>query len=233
MPVVVVTPGTSAERTLLDAEAAFARRPDLDAAKEALALFRTAALADVAKVDGPIGVVRTAAWLVENGPKAERKLRAAEAVEAGQQCQQRAPGSAGCDYWQAVALGLSARERALTAVVELPNIIALLKKADATAPGLDDAGPARVLALLLVRAPGWPTGPGNADDALAEAQKAVSRAPQHPLNQATLAECLAATGDTAAARAAYARAIELGTARGDADGAAWATQARAALAGLD
>lgn len=233
VPGVVIAPGTSAERSLLDAEAAFARRPDLEAVKQALALFRTAAMADLAKVDGPVGVVRTAAWLVENGPKGERKLRAAEAVEAGQQCQQRASGSAGCDYWQAVALGLSARERALTAVVELPHIISLLKKADAAAPTLDDAGPARVLALLLVRAPGWPAGPGNADDALVVAQKAVSRSPQHPLNQATLAECLAATGDTAGARAAYTRAVELGTARVDADGALWASQARTALAALE
>lgn len=229
----VVAPGTSAERALLDAEAAFAKRPDLAAVKDALRLFQTAAVADEAKVEGPTGVVRVAAWLVENGPKGERGLRADEAVAAGQQCQQRAAGTAACDYWLAVALGLSAREHALTALGELPRIITLLKKADAAAPSLDDAGPARVLALLLVRAPGWPTGPGNPDDALAEAQKAVARAPQHPLNQATLAECLAATGDTAGAKAAYTRAVELGTSRGDADGAEWAAQARAALASLE
>ena len=120
----------------------------------------------------------------------------------------------------------------LTALSELPRIITLLKKADAAAPTLDDAGPARVLALLLVRAPGWPTGPGNPDDALVEAQKAVSRAPNHPLNHATLAECLAATGDTDGAKVAYRRAIELGTQRGDADGTAWAAQATAALDAL-
>jgi tetratricopeptide (TPR) repeat protein len=233
VPTVVVAPGTSAERALLDAEAAFAKRPDVDAVKEALRLFQTAAVADAVKVEGPVGVVRVAAWLVENGPKGERKLRADEAVAAGQQCQQRAAATATCDYWQAVALGLSAREHALTALGELPRIISLLKRADAAAPDLDEAGPARVLALLLVRAPGWPTGPGNPDDALVEAQKAVARAPQHPLNQATLAECLAATGDTAGAKAAYARAVELGTARGDADGALWAAQARTALAALE
>lgn len=231
VPGVVIAPGTSAERSLLDAEAAFARRPDLEAVKQALALFRTAAMADLAKVDGPVGVVRTAAWLVENGPKGERKLRAAEAVEAGQQCQQRASGSAGCDYWQAVALGLSAREHPLTALGELPRIIALLKKAAAATPSLDDGGASRVLALLLARAPGWPTGPGNPDDAVLEAQKALDLS-KHPLNELALGECLAATGDTAGAKAAYERAAALASARGDADGAEWAAQAQKAFEAL-
>ena len=229
---VVVAPGTSADEALRDAESAFAKRPDVVAVKDALRLFQIAAAADATRTEGPTGVVRVAAWLVESGPKNERTAHADEAVAAATQCQQRAPGSAPCDYWQAVALGVSAREHVLTALGELPRIITLLKKADAAAPTLDDAGPARVLALLLVRAPGWPTGPGNPDDALVEAQKAVSRAPNHPLNHATLAECLAATGDTDGAKAAYRRAIELGTQRGDADGTAWAAQATAALDAL-
>lgn len=229
---VVVAPGTSAEAALVDAEAAFAKRPDLAAVKDALQHFQVAAEADVARTEGPAGVVRVAAWLVENGPKHERGLHADEAVHAAAQCQQRAAGSSTCDYWQAVALGLSAREHVLTALGELPRIISLLKKADAAAPTLDDAGPARVLALLLVRAPGWPTGPGSPDDALVEAQKAVTRAPNHPLNHATLAECLVATGDTEGGKRAYQRAIELGKRRGDADGTLWAAQATAALEAL-
>ncbi len=228
----VVAPGTAADDALRDAESAFAGRPDVAAVKDALRLFQLAAAADASRTEGPTGVVRVAAWLAESGPKRERAAHADEAVVAATQCQQRAPGSAPCDYWQAVALGVSAREHVLTALGELPRIITLLKKADAAAPTLDDAGPARVLALLLVRAPGWPTGPGNPDDALVEAQKAVSRAPNHPLNQLTLGECLAATGDTDGAKTAYQRAIELAKQRGDADGAAWAVQASAALDAL-
>jgi len=229
---VVVAPGTSVETALHDAGAAFAKRPDVTAVKAALRQFQVAAEVDRSRTEGLAGVAHVAAWLVENGPKAERGPHSDEAVHAATQCQQRAPGSALCDYWQAVALGLSAREHVLTALGELPRIIALLEKADAAAPTLDDAGPARVLALLLVRAPGWPTGPGSPDDALVEAQKAVARAPKHPLNQATLAECLVATGDVEGAKGAYGRAIELGRQRGDADGSLWAAQATAALDAL-
>lgn len=230
---VAVAPGTSVDVALRDAEAAFAKRPDVGAVKEALKQFQLAAAADVTRTDGSAGVVQVAAWLVENGPKAERTARADEAVAAATQCQQRAPGTVRCDYWQAVALGVSAREHLLTALGELPRIIALLKKVAATDPAFDDAGASRVLALVLVRAPGWPTGPGSADDALVEAQKAVALAPTHPLNHAALAECLAATGDVDGAKAAYQRAIELGNQRGDADGVAWSTQARAALDALN
>ena len=92
---------------------------------------------------------------------------------------------------------------------------------------LDESGPARVLSLLLVRAPGWPTGPGNPDDAVLEAQKAVERSPKHPLNELALAEALAATGDPAGAKAACERASALASARADADGADWVAQAQA------
>ena len=227
-----VAPGTSVEVVLKDAEAAFAKRPDVVAVKDALKQFQLAAAADVTRTEGPTGVVQVAAWLVENGPKPERTSHADEAVQAATQCQQRAPGTVPCDYWQAVALGVSAREHILTALGELPRIIALLKKVEAAEPTFDDAGASRVLALLLVRAPGWPTGPGNPDDALVEAQKAVELSPKHPLNHAALAECLVATGDAEGAKAAYARAIELGKQRGDADGAQWAAQATTALDAL-
>lgn len=226
-PVVVPT-GTTFDSALADGEAAFAKRPELEAVRRALQLFQQAAAADVTRTEGPMSVVRVGAWLVENGPKDERKATVETIVLAGEQCQQRAPGTAPCAYWQAVAMGLQAREQPLQALGMLPKIIELLKKADAAAPMLDDGGPARVLALLLVRAPGWPTGPGNADEGLELAKHAIAVAPAHPLNTIALAECLAATGETDAAKAAYAKAAELGRARGDADGAEWARQAEEA-----
>ncbi len=231
-PPLIVAPGTSAEAALADAEASFGKRPDVAEVRHALLLFQTAAVADPARAEGSVGVVRSVAWLVEHGAKEDRKALVEAAVAAGTECQQRTPGTAPCNYWQAVALGLAAREQPLTALSGLPRIIDLLKKADAEAPTLDDAGAARVLALLLVRAPGWPVGPGNADEGVIQAQKAVERAPAHPLNHLALGEGLAATGETDAAKAAYQKAVELGRARGDADGADWVAQATAALAKL-
>lgn len=227
-------PGQSVESTLAQAEVAFALRPDVGQVQRSLELFARAASGDPARVEGCIGVVRSVAWLMEHGvSRADRRALVDEAVAAGAQCGQRSPGAASCEYWYAVALGLSARERPLTALGELKTIIELLRRAEAKEPGLDECGPARVLALLLVRAPGWPVGPGSPDDALTEARKAVARGPAHPLNHLALAECLAATGEQDAARVAYQQAVALGRARGDADGADWVAQAESALKKLE
>lgn len=232
VPTVDLAPGTTFEGALAEGEAAFAQRPDAGAVRAALQAFQRAALAGVERIEGPIGVVRAGAWLIEHGAKDDRASIVAAATAAGEQCQARAPGTAQCDYWQAVALGLAAREQPLTALGRLPKIIELLKRADAASPALDDAGPARVLALLLVRAPGWPTGPGNPDEALVAAEAAVARAPAHPLNELARGECLVAVGDEAGARAAWQRAEQLARERKDADGEEWAAQAAAALAKL-
>lgn len=217
------------DETLAEADALYARRPDEGAVRESIGVYQSAAVADPSRVEGAIGVIRSVAWLLEHGVTKDRKMLVAEALAAGNQCQLRAPGTARCNYWQAVARGIGAREHPSSGIGDLKNIIELLRKADAEAPMMEEAGPSRVLALLLVRAPGWPMGPGDADAALAEAKKAVERAPGHPLNQIALAECLKATGDVDGARSAYQRAVELGRQRGDVDGLDFALQAEGAL----
>lgn len=215
--------------TLTEAETAFSRRPDVAEVRRAMTLFLSASGSDETRVEGSFGVIRTVAWLLEHGVKEEKGTLVATALAAGGQCQARAPNTPQCDYWQAVAKGLGARENPTTGLGEVKVIIELLRRVQAAQPQLDDGGPSRVLALLLLRAPGWPIGPGDADAGLAEAQKALAIAPNHPLNQLAVAEGLAATGDTEGAKAVYLRAKDLGWQRGDADGADWAAQAEAAL----
>lgn len=220
------------DATLTEAETAFSHRPDQAEVRRAVTLFLSASLSDELRVEGSMGVVRTVSWLVEHGVKEERGSLVATALAAGEQCQARAPQTPACDYWQAVAKGLGAREQPSTGLGVLKDIIALLRRAQAAQPLLDEGGPGRVLALLLLRAPGWPVGPGDADAGLVEAQQALALSPSHPLNQLAVAEALAATGDVEGAKAAYAHAKELGsarTAKGDPDGADWAAQAEAAL----
>lgn len=225
----VVSSHKSVDETLADADALYAQRPNADAVRASIGVYQSAAVLDAKRVDGAIGVIRSVAWLMEHGAKEDRKTLAAEALASGNQCQVRQPGTALCNYWQAVARGIDGREHPSTGVPDLKRIIALLKKADEQDPLLDDAAPARVIALALVRAPGWPVGPGNPDEALEWAQKAVERAPNHPLNQLVLGECLAATGNTDDAKKAYEKAAELGKAQGGPDGTDLAQQAEAAL----
>ena len=88
----------------------------------------------------------------------------------------------------------------------LKSMLDSLSSADAVDPNYDRAGPSRVRALVLIRAPGWPLGPGDADAGLDSARRAVGLRPQYPPNLLALAEALSKTGDAGGARDAYAKA---------------------------
>jgi hypothetical protein len=166
---------------------------------------------------------------IDGERSAERRAElAGQAVAAGQRCEAVAPGSARCDYALAVALGVQARERPSTFREGLAQMAANLRRAAATEPTLDQGGPNRVLSLLLVRAPGWPVGPGDAEEGLAEARRAVALFPNYAPNALALAEALSACGQAEAARAAAEHAAALARAAanaGQADAADWLKQA--------
>jgi hypothetical protein len=105
-----------------------------------------------------------------------------------------------------VALGLEARAHPTRAGELLKSMLDSLTSADAADPNYDNAGPSRVRALVLIRAPGWPLGPGDADTGLVSARRAVELRPGYPPNLLALAEALSKTGDPAGARDAYAKA---------------------------
>ena len=64
-------------------------------------------------------------------------------------------------------------------------------------------------ALVLVKAPAWPLGPGDAEAGLESARRAVALRPQYPPNVLALAEALAKNGDTHGAQDSYRQAQEL------------------------
>lgn len=171
---------------------------------------------------------------IERSADGPRRTGLAErAVAAGLRCEQAAPSSPGCDYALAIALGMLVRERPATAHDGLARMTSLLRHAAASEPSLDHRGPDRVLALLLLRAPGWPLGPGDAEEALAAARRAVGGSPEWAPNQLALAEALDRNGDAAGGRTAAERALrlaEVAAAQGHPDAAEWGRQARAMLA---
>lgn len=226
--------GRSAAALLADADDAFARRPDAAAVRNAVALYRAAAQADPADIEGLHGALRAAVWLAQRERSAEeRARRATEAVELGQLCGARAPEDARCDYGLALGLGVQAREHPSTVGEGLKLMVQRLRRAAARDPAIDHGGPERVLALVLLRAPGWPLGPGDPESALEEARKASARAPDFPPNPLALAEALAANADPAGAREAAQRALALAEARaaaGDPDAPEWLEEGRRLLA---
>jgi hypothetical protein len=162
-----------------------------------------------------------------------RDSLAADANRDAQACLDRAPQAAACLYYHAIALGLDARAHPLHASDALKNMIESLTHAEAVDPDYDEAGPARVKALVLVKAPAWPLGPGDPDAGLAAARRAVSLRPQYPANVLALAEALVKTGDAAGARENYQRARELAQAlQPSSDRDDWLRQAEQALAKL-
>lgn len=138
-----------------------------------------------------------------------RDQLAADAMQNAQACLERAPQAAACLYYDGVALGLKARAHPLQAIEALKAMLEALSSAEAADPAYDQAGPARVKALVLIKAPAWPLGPGDAETGLAAARRAVALRPDYPPNVLALAEALAKTGDTHGAQDTYLHARDL------------------------
>ena len=139
----------------------------------------------------------------------DSKTRTELAAEAGrdaQTCLAREPEAAACLYGHAVALGLEARAHPTRAGELLNTMLDALARAESADASYDEAGPARVRALVLIRAPGWPLGPGDAEAGLIAARRAAELKPQYPPNLLALAEALAKNADATGARETYAKA---------------------------
>ena len=132
-----------------------------------------------------------------------RNALADDARREAEACLASDPKAAACLYGHAIALGLDARAHPAHAGQSLKQMLAELEAADTADPAYDQAGPARVRALVLTRAPGWPLGPGDPAAGVDAARRAVSLKPQYPPNLLALAEALSKNADSAGARAAY------------------------------
>jgi len=224
-------PEAGAAELIARADETWAKRADLPQAKEAEDLYLEAARADPRNAIAYAGAVRAKAFRIGREKNGEgRQKLAADAVAVGQLCAQNASPSPFCDYWLAAALGLQARERSSTGHDALPHMVDLLRRAASADPGVDRGGPHRLLAILLLRAPGWPLGPGDPEGALPEARAAARIDSRYPPNQLVLGEALRKNDHVEEARTAYAEALRLAAAEdADPDAAGWSDEARAAL----
>lgn len=224
--------GRSADELVRDAHLAWTHHAAPGQAARAQALYLDAAAGDARRTDALLGAMRAMSYRIEHEQGVARGDLAAKAVELGQWCQRRDPRNAECDYRLAIALGQQAREYKSTGHDALDRMVTLLHRAIARAPRLDSGGPHRVLALVLLRAPSWPVGPGDPEQALIEARAAATAFPDSADNQLVLAEALAANDATGDARAAYQRALGLAAAArraGDPEAVHWVAEAQAGL----
>jgi len=218
------------------ARALYAGRDPVEV-REAASMALGAAAADPGDEAAIVLAARALVWLADHETEAAARERAAtRAVQAAQWCGAGRPPSPACAFWLGAALGVQARERPATGAAALPAIEAAFKAAAAGDPAYDSGAPHRALALLYLRAPGWPAGPGDPDRGLGHARRAVAIAPRHPPNLLALGEALAATRDAAGSRARLEDALEHARAAataGDPDAAEWVRDAEVAMARVD
>ena len=182
------------------------------AAGMALALFCAGCAAPPtrhATLAGAPAAVRIAQILADarqsehEGDAAARDRLADDASSQAEACLAAEPGAGPCLYGHAIALGLETRAHPVHAGESLKRMLADLEAAETADPGYDEAGPARVRALVLTRAPGWPLGPGDPAAGVAAARRAAALRPEYPPNLLALAEALAKNEDAPGAHAAY------------------------------
>ena len=165
--------------------------------------------------------------------EADPAARSQLAEDAGRQaeaCLAAEPEAAACLYGHAIAVGLETRAHPVHAGESLKRMLADLEAAEAADPAYDEAGPARVRALVLIRAPGWPLGPGDPAAGVVAARRAAGLRPEYPPNLLALAEALAKSGDAPGARSAYRQAREAAAAQpASADRDEWLHEADQAL----
>ena len=176
-------------------------------------------------------------WLSDHlEDKAVRREAAMAAVEGSQWCLQYSPADVGCRYWQAVAIGVQAREKKSTGLDALPRMIELLESVAEEDPTYDHAGAFRVQALVYLRAPEWPTGLGDADEGLDRAERAIAIDDGYAPNWLALGEALRAIEEPEEARKAYKMAEKQASetvAGGSRAAAEWLQEARNALVELE
>jgi hypothetical protein len=224
-------PGGEPAELLREADAAWQRRGEPGRAAAAQELYLQAAAADARGVAGVLGAMRAMTFRLGREQDASvREALARQQVELGQWCRRRAPSDPACDYRLALALGQQARERPSTGRDAVGKMVTLLRRAIAADPAMDSAGPHRALALVLLRAPAWPAGPGDVEAGLEEARAATRLFPDVAANQLALAEALEKNDQLEPARAAYRRAADLAAAAreaGDPDAERALAEARA------
>lgn len=127
---------------------------------------------------------------VESDPDV-RRLLAAEGARWGEIAESLgALSDAATLYYHAMNLGLAVRDNVVVALKNLGRLEALLTRAAALDPSVDDGGPARVLGMLYIQAPAWPQGVGDPDRGLGLLRWAAKHYPSHPLNHLFLAQAL-------------------------------------------
>lgn len=136
-------------------------------------------------------------WLRDYGEQtvcyeaARARTRVVDCVELAQGAVKLAPDDAQVQYLLALNIGLELEHSSIgSASLIIRPFVKTLEKVIELDETVDEGGALRILGALYLKAPPWPTGPGDLDKALELLERAVEEHPEHPLNHLFMAEAL-------------------------------------------
>jgi hypothetical protein len=142
-------------------------------------------------VETMIRRARAILFIAEPQPGSDEALAWAEAgEELSRQIVERAPNRVEGHYYEALFIGLKAREKSVPkALLLLPRMASRARRAMEIDETYDDAGPLRLMGMLLISAPPWPASVGDTDEGLELLERAVILS-DYPRNRLLLAKSL-------------------------------------------
>jgi len=142
-------------------------------------------------VETMIRRARVILFIAEPQPGSDEALAWSEAgEELSRQIVERAPRRVEGHYYEALFIGLKAREKSVPkALLLLPRMASRARRAMEIDETYDDAGPLRLMGMLLISAPPWPASVGDTDEGLELLARAVLLS-DYPRNRLLLAKAL-------------------------------------------
>lgn len=208
--------GTDAAVLLEDAKRLFNDLGTPEDNQKSLVFSHKAAVAEPESWEAWYVAGRSCTWLWEYGvvpfvsDKEGRDVRGADCVGLARKAVSLAPEEPSALYVLCVAAGLEIEAASIIGKpLKLGGFVELLEKMVELDDSLDEGGALRMLGAIRLKAPEWPTGPGDLDEALELLGDAVKRFPLHPLNHLFYAEALLEDGDSTQAREHIAEAVRL------------------------
>lgn len=177
-PVAADNTKEAAARRYHQADARFDYRAAAHAANSWRALDPSSIEAVVAEADAECSLADLAERDDEVEPHLDRALALVQPFVDSRSASMPTQIAAGLELASAEALGLRARQRGAGAAMLLKAIYTHAKAAVDLDPNYQEGAARRLLAMILVKAPGWPQGPGDYDGGVKMLEDYIAQYPR-------------------------------------------------------